>query len=467
MIQQNLVPYVREQLAKGYKIEGIRRAILQQAYSQSDVEDTINFITQQENPSGAPARPPAPMNSTLQEEEVEFPPFAAQKKSSRGATARTMGSAKVGQDGFPSVAMQNRPPMGNPPAPPKRMSFVQKIEEIVFHPNQFFEDVRGEGFREPFVFNLIFTGILFAITTLIGFAITAVTAGLFAAMISFIFTLIITVFQFVFVICLTLLGVAITHLCAKLLKGQGSFTETFKAAVYSSVPAGLAGIVLLIIFGVILVSIGGTGNLPALFATLFLGLIFFALIAIAVALWTFIIYLRGLGKLHGRSAWWALGVVALQTAVFLIIFLVFALIIGALIYGLVMSVISSAPLAAGGVAQSTLGNPLAKPTTIATCMLPEPFSCEDVSWSGNGVMLTMSARTTPEIIDKIEVTGPGITEPCVYTGYDHEPASMSIVSFTCKTTSTKKEDYALAITYRTENATPSQTVIGSLTAKPN
>ena len=175
----------------------------------------------------------------------------------------------------------------------KFIGFVSRLGETFLEPGKMFERLIAEkkGFLEPLVLVLIFHGVQGA---LIGSLIAKIIITIFAflgsllgiqnAIPSFVFVIpVIT--AIVGIICTLLLWVilaGIAHIIAKyIFKGVGSFTQLFKLYGYASVP-----------------------NILAIFATLLMGVDFFAFLGYSLVLcfasifWVVLIMVVAVEKSH-------------------------------------------------------------------------------------------------------------------------------------------------------------------------
>ncbi|TAL52567.1 MAG: YIP1 family protein [Nanoarchaeota archaeon] len=294
MIQQGLVPYIKEQVKNGYKPVAIRAAILRQGYSQVDTDDTMNYA---------------------------------------------LGAANV----LPSPTEMS--------TPQKKMGIFEKAETVMFHPGLFFEEVKDEKVGPSFVYNLIFTILLTVLALAVkGFdlykqspstAMILIIASVFGALIGIPLGI-----AFLFAI------IGILHLIAKLCGGHGKFADTYKALVYGSTPTFFFTILLTIIFSIVKVvspeavpwmAINSTSTDPAQQAALLssattsISFWFFIGVAVIAFLWSTVVTLKGLGKLHGKNAWWAL----LVMIVFFIVFMIIVAIITAILFVLLAAIFVS------------------------------------------------------------------------------------------------------------------------------
>lgn len=132
------------------------------------------------------------------------------------------------------------------------MEFFPKLKKVLFSPNQFWDDVKGEkGIGEPFrylVGLLLISGIIFYvvsyltisssgnpvqfghdIATKFGFpTVSGETVLLMLVLISWLTGLIST-----FVVA------GVTHLFVRMFKGTGDYADTYRALVYASTPTAL------------------------------------------------------------------------------------------------------------------------------------------------------------------------------------------------------------------------------------
>lgn len=292
MIQQGLVPYIKEQVKNGYKPVAIRAAILRQGYSQVDTDDTMNYAL------GWAGNLPADV-----------------------------------------------------PLPPKKMGILEKAETVMFHPDHFFEEVKDEKVGPSFVYNLIFSILLTAMAIAVkgfelykqnpGSAIILIAAAGFGALIGIPLGI---AFLFAFV--------GLLHLFAKLFGGHGKFADTYKALVYGSTPTFFFTILLTVIFSIVKIvspeavpwmAINSTSTDPAQQAALLSSatssISFWFLIGVAIVgvIWSLIVTLKGLGKLHGKNAWWAL----LVMIVFFIVLMIIAIIIAVILVVVLVAVFAS------------------------------------------------------------------------------------------------------------------------------
>ena len=303
MIQKSLIPYIKQQLKNGYSIDVIRAAILNQGYSHFDTEDSINH-----------------------------------------ATGKVLISSPI------------------PIQPPKRMGFFQKMETVMFHPKFFFEEIKTEGIGPSilylFIMICIFMVVFSVMTIVAAMQINpgVINAGSIAiGAISLIAALILI---FIIFVLSMLLSAVTTQLIAKLLGGKGEYTDTFKASVYGSTPAWIFGIIIAIVIVPTLIFLPDFFNLKTLVPTgeiveppnlssFGMAGLFFTVVILIAGLWSLIIYLKGLGQLHQKNAWWALAVIVIKAIIDVIVFSILIMLLGLLVGGLLMGLLTTFMLSAG------------------------------------------------------------------------------------------------------------------------
>ncbi|MEK6967410.1 MAG: Yip1 family protein, partial [Nanoarchaeota archaeon] len=240
MIQKGLAAYIREQLRNGYKIEALRQAIIQQGYSHTDTEDTINSVI---GVSAAPVQPIEP--------------------------------------------------------PHKKLGFFQKMENVLFHPNKFFSDVKTEGIRPSVIYLLTFTFlfmvffsavIIVASTQISPIELNVLTFTIITITLSITF-----IFFFASIIIWILLESAFTQSIAKLLGGKGTFADSVKAMTYSLTPFWLTMILLAIVVVPTIMflpdffNLNGLTEQPPDVGSLGIAGLFFSLVMTIAVIWTLII----------------------------------------------------------------------------------------------------------------------------------------------------------------------------------
>ena len=124
------------------------------------------------------------------------------------------------------------------------MDFITRIRNILFNPNGCWSKFRKEGIREPIMYLLGISGIGSAIYFIIGLItimspvnrqrmeVIASHFGLsvYGTMIS------VTIIRFAIFFIASFLNSALLHLFAKLFKGGGSFSDTYKSVAYGMTP---------------------------------------------------------------------------------------------------------------------------------------------------------------------------------------------------------------------------------------
>ncbi|MDI6721351.1 MAG: YIP1 family protein [Candidatus Aenigmarchaeota archaeon] len=127
-----------------------------------------------------------------------------------------------------------------------KMSFFQRLKKSMFHSSGFFDEIRSEeGIGKPLkflaivsaIFSLIFAAIFAVIGYLLGSFFQLVPGlsyfGNFFSSMFAAFGLVIGIILWVLIISFSFIGVAISHLFVKIVGGQGSYTQTYKAYAYS------------------------------------------------------------------------------------------------------------------------------------------------------------------------------------------------------------------------------------------
>ncbi|OGX07428.1 MAG: hypothetical protein A2Y06_03375 [Omnitrophica WOR_2 bacterium GWA2_37_7] len=264
MIQKSLIPYIKQQLKNGYSIEAIRAAILNQGYSHFDTEDSINH-----------------------------------------ATGKVLISA-------PAQVQ-----------PPKKLGFFQKMETVMFHPKEFFDAIKPEGLW-PSLFYLL---IIFILSTLIFSALMIAVEiqlkwGSTLIVISTIFLTILIIIAYLWYVINALFGAFLAYLISRLLKGTATYADMVKVTIYTTTPVWLVIIIigLVIIPAVIFLPdfiniqnlLLNPRDILAKLLTLGLALIFFSIVSLLATFWSLALYVKGLGLVNAKSAWWAIGVLILQ-----------------------------------------------------------------------------------------------------------------------------------------------------------
>lgn len=133
---------------------------------------------------------------------------------------------------------------------PVKMGLFEKIKKVTFSPSQFFEKIKKErGIGSAFVYlailSLIYLIFLIFITSIFHFPLDLRELPYeiqeITTLPTTIVVILIFVFFYVFGLAMSFVSAGIIHLLAKLLKGKGDYSATYKACIYGATPTYLLG----------------------------------------------------------------------------------------------------------------------------------------------------------------------------------------------------------------------------------
>jgi hypothetical protein len=324
MVNQKILDFLAQGEKQGFPIEELKKALLKKGFNKKEVEEAINTY-----------KPPAKPASGPQ-------------------------------------AVQRSPPET------EKIKFFTKLKLAITKPNQLFEKTESESLAPALKYQLLLAIFPFVITSLIsifllqllfqflgafvmqyipGITPGAVTTAGFAASIPFIIMALVTFFIAIPIFTFILAG--ITQLVAKMFKGQGNFTATYKATVYSSTPGLL--------------------------------LIFIPLLNFALGIWSFILNIFGISSYHKISKGKAAGIIILSSILISMLFFIL-MFISTMLFG--TTTVTNNP--------SNMGNLRDLPTTENPELLS--FKFHDFTDCFNGEIRVFAENTGQYLIEKDDWT---------------------------------------------------------------
>ena len=155
-------------------------------------------------------------------------------------------------------AFETRTQIQNSNRPQAKLSIIDKIKLIFSNPVLFFQSVNENTIKNSFLIYIIVSAIISLINISLSFILSSVFSyGLIGYGIGLLFY---PVFLGIGLI-LTFVYAGITHLAIKLLKGEGSYVNTYNVTAYSLVPFLIISIIpfigfLSFIYSIVLMTIG-------------------------------------------------------------------------------------------------------------------------------------------------------------------------------------------------------------------
>ena len=172
----------------------------------------------------------------------------------------------------------------------KPLGFLNKIKLVLMHPSEFFRRIQSEkGLKAPLLYYLVFYGFATTVGLLVSYSFNPAP---FVNIVSLNLSenvYLSTAIGFIYGVIVILFYTFLTHILSKLLKGHGSYSDTFRAFAYGPTPSFIFGPIISILFTFVLGSVGGV---------LVLGIAL-----LIIGFWSLWLEYKILGALHRISEW--------------------------------------------------------------------------------------------------------------------------------------------------------------------
>lgn len=220
MVNKDVVNYLKEGAKRGFSHNLLKKKLLEGGFKEADIDEAIGSLGKNKKPKSI--------------SKVSNPVFPG-----KGKSLKTTGKINLKVEG-PKKKVESEKMIG------EKIGLFKKIGMSLAHPTELFEKTRHEGIGPAlgFLYLILIIPLVLGSLGLVLFLKT-IESLLFGGLDTFssaLFPSLLTVVLYFAIMILIIMPillfivVGIRHLIAKLYKGKGKYSDTFRASVYSLTP---------------------------------------------------------------------------------------------------------------------------------------------------------------------------------------------------------------------------------------